>query len=137
MVVAGVGLIIASIWWTLNTRAANAIGWAEPGASTNPPLVSSLASGQPAALPTGAVNSAPSLPKPTTNRRIPYPNIPRVGLVEAKAAFDDQAAVFIDARGELLFMEGHIPGSIPFTEEELPLRINELDKNAWIIPYCT
>ena len=79
-------------------------------------------------------------PTPTSTaiaRRIPYPNIKRVSLADAKAAFDTKQAVFIDVRGEPSFSEGHIPGAISITEDELPARLNELNKNTWYIIYCT
>jgi hypothetical protein len=78
-----------------------------------------------------------SLSSPVTSPRIPYPEIARVSIGDSKAAFDLQQAVFVDTRGEPYFSQGHIPGAISMTEEELPSRLGELDPNAWIITYCT
>lgn len=78
-----------------------------------------------------------SLTAPVTSPRIPYPEVPRVSVGDSKAAFDLKQAVFIDTRGEPYFSQGHIPGAIPITDEEVTARLDELDPNAWIIPYCT
>jgi rhodanese-related sulfurtransferase len=40
-------------------------------------------------------------------------------------------------RGDPYYSEGHIPGAISMTQEEMATRMGELDKNAWIITYCT
>jgi hypothetical protein len=117
MVIAGLVLIVGSIWWTINAQSAqNAI------------LV-----GQSATRP-GVQNSFVS---PVTTQRIPYPNVNRVVVADAKTAFDQKQAVFIDTRGDPFFSEGHIPGSLSIMEKELAQRMGELDKNAWIITYCT
>lgn len=137
MVVVGLALIIGSVWWTLNNRSARAVGWTGSGTVENSPTVSSPAFSRPADLPASPLGGAATTPPPGAARRIPYPHIARVSLAEAKTALDNQQAVFVDARGEALFVEAHIPGAIALTEEEIPLRMNELDKNAWIIPYCT
>jgi rhodanese-related sulfurtransferase len=50
---------------------------------------------------------------------------------------DLKQAIFIDTRGEPYFSQGHIPGAIPLTDEEVATRQSELDPNAWIITYCT
>jgi 3-mercaptopyruvate sulfurtransferase SseA len=78
-----------------------------------------------------------SLSAPVTSPRIPYPEVQRVSLGDSKAAFDLKQAVFIDTRGEPYFSQGHIPGAIALTDDEVVARQGELDPNAWIITYCT
>jgi hypothetical protein len=119
MVVAGLALIIGSIWWTLNNQSRTA-AWGEPGSGVT---ISQAA-------PANAL-------QPASTRRIPYPNITRVSIADARAAYELKQAVFIDTRGEPMFSDGHIPGALDITETALPDRIGELDKNAWIITYCT
>jgi len=63
--------------------------------------------------------------------------VERVSLAEAKAAFDSKQAVFIDARGEPYFSEGHIPGAISMPSSEVAARFKELDPNVWVLTYCT
>ncbi len=81
--------------------------------------------------------TAASAATPLASPAIPYPDIKRISLADAKAAFELKSAVFIDVRGEPYFSESHIPGAISMTYDEMPARMGELDKNAWIITYCT
>ncbi|WKZ52631.1 MAG: rhodanese-like domain-containing protein [Anaerolineales bacterium] len=66
-----------------------------------------------------------------------YPEIPRVSLEDAKAAFEAGTAVFVDVRGADVFVMSHIPGSLSIPLAELETRLTELDPNQWIITYCT
>ena len=81
--------------------------------------------------------TAAELPAPVSTPRIPYPDIPRVRLGDAKAAYDLNQAVFIDTRGEPYFSSGHIPGALSMTEDEIDARMGDLNPDAWVIPYCT
>jgi hypothetical protein len=78
-----------------------------------------------------------SLSAPVSSPRIPYPEVQRISLGDSKAAFDLKQAVFIDTRGEPYFSQGHIPGAISLTDDEVIARQGELDQDAWIITYCT
>jgi hypothetical protein len=77
-----------------------------------------------------------ALPTKTTVS-IPFPQVKRVSLVDAKAAYDLGNAVFIDTRGEPYYSQGHIPGAFSITDSEILDQLNQFDKNAWIITYCT
>ena len=79
------------------------------------------------------------LPTPTSNttNRIPYPDIKRISLKDAKAAFDMGAAVFVDVRGKEWYDQEHIPGALSMPEEELEARLGELNQTDWIITYCS
>ena len=59
----------------------------------------------------------------------------RVTLEEAKKAFDEGTAVFVDVRASSAYEAAHIPGALSIPSNELPARMTQLDKNAWIIPY--
>lgn len=89
------------------------------------------------ATPVASSNTIASSITPVASPAIPYPEIKRVSLGDAKAAFELKSAVFIDVRGEPYYTESHIPGAISMTYDELASRMSELDKNAWIITYCT
>ncbi len=64
-------------------------------------------------------------------------NTERITLAQAKAAFDNNEAVFLDVRDSGSFAAGHIPGSVNIPLALLENRANELDPNQWIITYCT
>jgi hypothetical protein len=85
----------------------------------------------------GRAESTPA-PEPTlAGQRIPYPDVPRVSVGDAKAAFELGNAIFLDPRGEPYYSQGHIPGALAISEEELEARLGELDPESWIITYCT
>jgi len=56
--------------------------------------------------------------------------VPRVSLVEAKAAHASGSAIFLDVRSPEAYQLDHIAGAI-----NIPL--GELDPEQWIITYCT
>lgn len=64
-----------------------------------------------------------------------YPDIMRVSLVDAKAAYDAGSAVFLDVRDSQYFAASHIPGAISISLAELPNRMGELNPGDWIITY--
>jgi 3-mercaptopyruvate sulfurtransferase SseA len=64
-------------------------------------------------------------------------NIPRINLGDAKVAYDQGAAVFLDVRGEMSFNEGHIPFAVSIPEDKLPDNLRKIDTSEWIITYCT
>jgi 3-mercaptopyruvate sulfurtransferase SseA len=63
--------------------------------------------------------------------------VARVRLAEAKAAFDDGTAVFLDVRYADDYAAGHIPGAASIPLGELEGRLGEIDPDDWIITYCT
>lgn len=73
----------------------------------------------------------------TQNPNIPYPQVERISVQDAKAAYDAGTAVFVDTRTIDSYNTGHIPGAISIPEDEMEARFTELDPNDWIITYCT
>lgn len=68
---------------------------------------------------------------------IPYPEIARVSLAESKSALDSGSAILLDVRSADAFAGQHITGAVNIPVNDLAARLDELDPNAWIIPYCT
>jgi rhodanese-related sulfurtransferase len=64
-------------------------------------------------------------------------DVRRVTLAQAKQAYDDQSAVFLDVRAADSYAEAHIPGAVNIPLAQIESRMNELPKDRWIIPYCT
>ena len=81
-------------------------------------------------------NTAPVAEAPVVEE-IPYPEISRVSLTDAKAALDNGTAILLDVRSAEAFAGQHIAGAINIPTAEIEARLGELDPNAWIIPYCT
>jgi 3-mercaptopyruvate sulfurtransferase SseA len=65
--------------------------------------------------------------------------VPRVKVEEAKSSFESGKAVIVDVRSAESYAAGHIAGaiSIPLTEFESNINSLPLDKDQWIITYCT
>lgn len=64
-----------------------------------------------------------------------FPNIERVSIQDARAAYDQGSAVFVDVRTPEEYDQGRIVGALSIPLLDLPDRIGELDPNAWIITY--
>lgn len=80
-------------------------------------------------------------PPPTVDAgpAIPFPEIGRAPLQEARDNLDNPDVVFVDVRGADDYADRHIPGalSIPLTGNELAAAYEELPRDARIITYCT
>ena len=86
-------------------------------ASTSAPVISAATS----ALPSDA----------------PYPDVIRVTVGNARAAQELKQAVFVDVRSATQYAQSHIAGALSIPLGEFESRLNELDKEQWIITYCT
>jgi 3-mercaptopyruvate sulfurtransferase SseA len=65
--------------------------------------------------------------------------VPRVPADQAKAAFDSGDAVIVDVRGADAYARSHIAGALEVSLSAIqtdPANL-PLDKNKWIITYCT
>jgi 3-mercaptopyruvate sulfurtransferase SseA len=67
----------------------------------------------------------------------PHPDVSRISVTDAKMAYDNGEAVFVDVRGEPYYSEGHIPGALSIEESEVLARLTELNPEDLIITYCT
>lgn len=66
-------------------------------------------------------------------------DVPRVSVEDAAAAIQSGEAIVLDVRSAQAYQDSHIPGalSVPlFDIESNPTGLN-LDKDRWIITYCT
>jgi 3-mercaptopyruvate sulfurtransferase SseA len=85
---------------------------------------------------------APAASQPQTEQSGPPQSeagVPRVPAAEAKAAFDSGRAVIVDVRSQGAYEAGHVAGAlfIPLGAFETDPAGVELDKEQWIITYCT
>ena len=101
---------------------------------------------EPTALPTPSlvptqIAEAASAQPPATAVNLPQTDadVPRVPPDQAKAAFERGEAVIVDVRGTDAYTQKHITDALDIsltTIETDPANLN-LDKNKWIITYCT
>lgn len=78
-------------------------------------------------------------PAPTQQSQPTENAIPRISVADAKSALDGGKAVIVDVRGAEFFAESHIAGAIniPLTDIESNPAGIKLDKDQWIVTYCT
>jgi 3-mercaptopyruvate sulfurtransferase SseA len=96
---------------------------------------------EPTLAPTPAVTSIVEPTSESQTHRVPLTEaeVPRVPLDVAKAAIDTGEAVVVDVRSAEAYQSSHIPGaiSIPLADIEANPTGVKLDKDQWIITYCT
>lgn len=88
------------------------------------------------ALPTQSIAVSTQTP---ANLPLTEAEVPRVSVQDAKAAIENGEAIIIDVRSDTSYEASHIAGArnIQLGEIETnPTGLN-LDKNQWIITYCT
>ncbi len=101
-------------------------------------ILSAIPAGGPAASgPQTAPQAAAPSAAPTTSAEASFPEIARVTLGNAKAAYDLKQATFVDVRDADSYGNSHIPNAKSIPLAELESRLGELDPNAWILTYCT
>jgi hypothetical protein len=91
-------------------------------------------------VPTGAPTIIVELTSPPAdNLPKTEADVPRVTVEQALTALNSGAAVIVDVRSTESFVASHIAGalSIPLTRIESNPASVTLDKNQWIITYCT
>lgn len=66
-------------------------------------------------------------------------DVPRIGAAEAKAAVESGRAVLVDVRSAESYTRQHAAGavSIPLNRFETNIETIPLEKDQWIITYCT
>ncbi len=84
-----------------------------------------------------AVNAAPAATAaPPAARNIPFPDVERIPLAEAKKAFDDGSAVFVDTHSAASFEVQHVKGAINIPPDQIA-KADSLPKGKKIIAYCS
>lgn len=84
-----------------------------------------------------SIEPTPATAETTSNSYIPYPDVTRITLDAAKAAYDNGTAVIVDVRDTEYFNESHIAGAINIPYSEIESRLSELDPLQPYILYCT
>jgi len=94
-----------------------------------------LGQSEPLSTPTQPAN----LTQATSNLPLSQDAVPRVAVQDAKAALDSGQAVIVDVRSPDAYAAGHIAGAISISLGEIESNPGglALDKNEWIITYCT
>ncbi|MBL8098405.1 MAG: rhodanese-like domain-containing protein [Anaerolineales bacterium] len=66
-------------------------------------------------------------------------DVPRISIIEAKAAVESGEAIFVDVRSAQSYAELHAKNAISIPLDVFETNINSvaLEKTDWIITYCT
>ena len=93
----------------------------------------------PTAVPTSTLPPGHGITSDEPELPLTEAEVPRVSLEEAKAALDSGAAILVDVRSPNAFEESHAVGAIsmPLGEIERNITGLPLEKDQWIITYCT
>ena len=93
----------------------------------------------PTAEPTQVVILEPGNPSQPSNLPATEADVQRVSIEEAYTAYVAGAAVIVDVRSSSSYAERHVVGalSIPLDQFEIDIASVNLDKEQWIITYCT
>ena len=93
----------------------------------------------PTAIPEPTVNSNPSITRPQLSVPLTEADASRIEVHEAKAAIDSGQAILVDVRSAESYAKGHAAGALSIPLENFENNINKLslEKNQWIITYCT
>jgi predicted sulfurtransferase len=90
------------------------------------------------------VASSKEAAKPAANRDAATPehqddghDAPRISLADAKKAFDDKTAVFIDTHTAEQFALEHIPGAVNIQANTIKQNLDKVPKGKKIIAYCS
>ena len=104
-------------------------------------FVLSACSAQPTQVrPTLTTNvGEPGLTQNADQLPVPDADVPRVSIKEAKAALESGTAVIVDVRSPDAFASSHVAGAlnVPLIDIEMNLASVPLEKEQWIITYCT
>lgn len=68
---------------------------------------------------------------------LPYPDVPRIPVAEARERLDNGTAVIVDVRSPQQYAEAHVPDALSIPLDEIQSRYRELPADAEIITYCT
>lgn len=93
---------------------------------------------EPSAIPTQP-QQAPPPQSQNNNAPQTEDDVPRISIEEARAAVDSGQAVLVDVRRVESYNESHAQGaiSIPLEQFEANIASVPLEKDQWIITYCT
>jgi 3-mercaptopyruvate sulfurtransferase SseA len=68
---------------------------------------------------------------------IPFPEIARTSLADAREAYETGSVVFLDVRTAGEYAQSRIPGSTNIPMDELPDRLGELNPEDRFLTVCT
>ncbi len=82
-------------------------------------------------------NSAVRSPSGSSGHIAPSDGVKRVTTVELRDALEKGTAIVVDVRGDSIYKQNHIKGSISIPENLIASRLSELPRDKMIVTYCS
>lgn len=86
---------------------------------------------------TGQPGTDAKVPDIHDEQGVPYPDVQRISVEEAKIRYDAESSLFIDVRDQESYTEANIPGAILIPVAEFETAYRELPQDVEILTYCT
>ncbi len=106
------------------------------GCSSSQNSVSATTKPAPPATTVAPKPATPVQPASPTTTATPD-DAPRISLADAKKAFDDKSAIFVDTHSKQTYDAEHVVGAINLTANEVGSAGDKLPKGKKIIAYCS
>ncbi len=87
--------------------------------------------------PQSAPATVSEIPDYHNEEGIPYPEVPRISVTEAKAQYDAGTVLIVDVRSQGEYDTAHVRNALSLPLADLDARYQELPKDTQIITYCT
>ncbi len=81
--------------------------------------------------------SAVKFPDGSSGHIAPSDGVKRVTTVELRDALEKGTAIVVDVRGDSVYKQNHIKGSISIPENQIAARLGELPRDKMIVTYCS
>jgi flagellar basal body-associated protein FliL len=75
--------------------------------------------------------------QPQATQSVPYPDVPRISLDEARRKLDSGEAILVDVRTKESYDSSHAQGALSIPEAEIDSRLSEIPHDGDVILYCT
>ena len=82
-------------------------------------------------------NRAPSAPSATPGHVAPSDGVKRVTTIETRNAVEKGEAIIVDVRGDAVYKQSHIKGSISIPGDQVTARLSQLPRDKMIVTYCS
>ncbi len=82
-------------------------------------------------------SSAVKAPDAPSGHIAPSDGVKRITTVELRDALDKGTAIVVDVRGDSIYKQSHIKGSISIPENLIAARLGELPRDKMIVTYCS
>jgi hypothetical protein len=82
-------------------------------------------------------NSAATSRSPSSGHVAPADGVKRVTAAELRDALAKGTALVVDVRGDDIYRQSHIKGSVSIPENQVAARVGELPRDKMIVTYCS